>query len=128
MDPLTYFIVWVGTMILASLLRDKPDFDPASAEDLNLPVVSQSHKIPLVIGQGLLTGANSLDTGTLGTKALKVSAGLFGGSQETGVFRYYLDEFFGLAYGPGELLGIQMGDYDLGITPATATAPPGSAS
>ena len=121
MDPLTYFIVWVGTMILASLLRDKPDFDPASAEDLNLPVVSQSHKIPLVIGQGLLTGANSLDTGTLGTKALTVSAGLFGGSQETGVFRYYLDEFFGLAYGPGELLGIQMGDYDLGITPATAT-------
>lgn len=121
MEPLTFFLIWLGTMILTAALTKNQEFDPASAEDITLPMVSQSRRIPLVVGQGLITGPNVLGTGDLKTKAIKVSAGLFGGSKETGAFKYYLDIHTGLAWGPGELLAVYMGDYDLGITPATAS-------
>lgn len=115
MDPLTYFVIWLGTMILTAVLTkgSGQDFDPASAEDITLPMVSQSRRIPLVVGQGLITGPNILGTGNLTARAVKDDG------DQTGVFRYHLDVFCGLAWGPGELLALYMGDYDIGITPAT---------
>ncbi|MEZ0155267.1 MAG: hypothetical protein AB9Q22_10260 [Candidatus Reddybacter sp.] len=122
MDPLTYFLIWLGTTILTAMLTPKPDFDPASEEDISLPTVSQSRRIPLVIGQGLVTGPNVLDKGNLFTHAIRVSGGLFKGKVDSGIFRYYMDMFFSIAWGPGELLGVKMGDHDLGLTPMTGTA------
>lgn len=121
MDPLTYFLIWLATTVLTVLLTDSPDFDPASQEDISLPTVSQSRKVPLVIGQGLISGPNVLDSGTLRTKEIKVKSGLFGKKVSTGVFKYYLDLFTGLSWGPGELLAVYMGDFDLGITPTAST-------
>ena len=123
METLIYYlIVAIAVSFVVAALAESPKFDPASREDLSRPIVSQSQRIFLVIGQGLVTGPNVLDTGAFATDGLKTRKGVFGGKVATGVFRYHLDEFLGLPYGPGELLAVYMGDSDLGITPMSGTS------
>ena len=80
--------------------------DPGTIEDLSLPTVSQNRKIPVVVGRARVVSPNVLDAGGYRTTPIEVD-------DVTIAFERYLDLMSAIAWGPGELHQIWVGDYKM---------------
>ena len=80
--------------------------DPGTIEDLSLPTVSQNRKIPVVVGKARVASPNILDAGGYRTIPIKTD-------DVTIAHKRYLDVMTAIAWGPGELHQIWIGDYKL---------------
>jgi hypothetical protein len=77
-----------------------------------LPTVSQSRRIPLVLGKCLVEGPNVIDADSYTTtKLTRKLKGLFSSTKVDVGFKYYQSMDVGIAHGEGVLYEIRAGQY-----------------
>lgn len=76
MDPFTYFVLLVASLVVATALAPKPPAPkPASLQDFDVPTAEEGRPIPVVFGTVVVTGANVLWYGNLSSEAIRRRGG-----------------------------------------------------
>lgn len=115
MDPLSYFIYFVVSTVLAEALRPKPKFDkPARAglSDFSLPTFDETRAVPVVFGTVKTTPA-VLWYGDYAYEEItkKVRTGWFSSSRMTLAYLYMIGQQFAICHGAiDEIVGIWVDD------------------
>lgn len=76
MQIIAYLVIMIISAVLSAALAPRPPQPkPAALEDFDVPVAEEGRPIPVIFGTVMVTGANVLWYGDLGSNAIRKRGG-----------------------------------------------------
>jgi hypothetical protein len=128
MEFIAYFLVTLVLVVVAELLRPKPDIENAKQAglgDFNFPTVSEARPVPVVWGLVEIKAPNVICYGDLKVVAIteKIKTGMFSSKKVTVGYKYYIGMHIALCTGKADSMeAIFMDERELWAGNANADA------